>query len=224
MRKPQAILWDMDGTLIDSEPYWQQAEHDIVKAHGGVWSHEDALKLVGFDLHDAARVLQHHGVELPVNDIVDFLLTSVSNRIRNHVPWREHAAATLAWVKELNIPCALVTMSHSPVAHTFVDSAPPGTFAAVVTGDTAPRGKPHPDPYLHAAHQLGVDINQCIAVEDSPPGITSAMASGAHTIAIQAILPVKRRDRLSRIAELDQLTPALLDVVMNGGTVDYLTD
>ncbi len=223
MRTPQAILWDMDGTLIDSEPYWQQAEFDLVAQHGGVWTMDDALNLVGYDLHDAAKVLQHHGVDLEVDKIVNFLITTVSTRISRHVPWRDHAAETLAWVRHQRIPCALVTMSHTPIAQTFVDSAPHGTFDAVITGDMVPQGKPHPDPYVIAARTLGVDVTECIAIEDSPTGITSAMAAGARTIAIQAIIPVQPRPHLSRIQELDQLTPSVLDVVMHGATIDFLT-
>lgn len=114
-------------------------------------------------------------------------------------------------------------MSHTPIAQTFVDSAPHGTFDAVITGDMVPQGKPHPDPYVMAARTLGVDVTECIAIEDSPTGITSAMAAGARTIAIQAIIPVQPRPHLSRIQELDQLTPSVLDVVMHGATIDFFT-
>ncbi len=221
LRLPHAILWDMDGTLIDSEPFWQAAEYDVVASGGGVWTHEQALTLVGFDLMDAAHVLIAAGAPGTPEDVVKFLVERVSAQLRTAVPWREHAASTLAWVRELGIPCALVTSSYGPVAHAFADATVPGTFEVVVSGDVVKRGKPHPDPYLQAARALGVDATQCIAVEDSKTGITAALASGARTIGIEAIMPVEPAPGLSRIRSLDQLTPSVLDVVMRGGQVDF---
>jgi HAD superfamily hydrolase (TIGR01509 family) len=154
-------------------------------------------------------------------DVVAFLVERVSTQLRREVPWREHAAETLAWVRALGIPCALVTSSYGPVAHAFADTAAPGTFEVVVSGDVVERGKPHPDPYLQAARALGVDATQCIAVEDSRTGITAALAAGARTIGIEAITPVESAPGLSRIKSLDQLTPSVLDVVMRGGLIDF---
>jgi HAD superfamily hydrolase (TIGR01509 family) len=218
---PQAILFDMDGTLIDSEPFWQAAEYEVVESGGGIWTHEQALTLVGFDLMDAAHVLIAAGAPGSPEDVVAFLVERVSTQLRREVPWREHAAETLAWVRALGIPCALVTSSYGPVAHAFADTAAPGTFEVVVSGDVVERGKPHPDPYLQAARALGVDATQCIAVEDSRTGITAALAAGARTIGIEAITPVESAPGLSRIKSLDQLTPSVLDVVMRGGLIDF---
>lgn len=220
---PAAILWDMDGTLIDSEPFWQAAEFELVHSGGGTWTMDDALALVGSDLTEAAHVLIAAGAPLSVEGVVQFLVRTVSERIRSQVPWREHAQETLAWVRERSIPCALVTMSHGPIAQAMLDAINPDTFTCVVTGDMVERGKPDPLPYERAAQLLGVDIRQCIAVEDSATGITSALASGARTVGIEAVSPVQARPNLSRITTLSQLTPAVLDVIMRGGAVDFYT-
>lgn len=222
LRLPQAILWDMDGTLIDSEPYWQASEYALVESGGGTWTHEDVLALVGSDLVDAAHVLIAAGAPLSPEGVVEYLIERVSTEIRANVPWREHSAQTLAMVRGLGIRCALVTSSHGPVAQAFIDAVEPGTFEVVVTGDMVERGKPNPDPYLLAAKTLGVEVTECIAVEDSRTGIKAAMSSGARTVGIEAILPVEAQPGLSRISSLDQFTPALLDTVMRGGLVDFI--
>lgn len=218
---PDAILWDMDGTLIDSEPFWQAAEYDIVSAGGGTWTHQQALDLVGSALSHASVILAEAGAALTPAEIEKYLVERVSSDIRQHVPWRIHAAQTLANVKALGIPCALVTMSHGPIAQAFIDAAPQGTFDAVITGDMVERGKPDPQPYLMAAQHLGVDVSRCIAVEDSPTGIKSARASGARVIGIEAIVPVESALGMSRVKSLDQITPGVLDVLMRGGVVDF---
>lgn len=219
---PAAMLWDMDGTLIDSEPHWWAAERELVEQGGGSWTDADALKLVGSDLHNAARVLQEHGAALSIEGIVDFLNDYVGSRLAAEVPWRLHAQETLKRFGDLGIQNALVTMSHTPVVAGMLKATGPDTFATVVTGDTVAKGKPDPEPYLLAARNLGVDITQCIAIEDSPTGIASAYASGARTIGIQAVSEVPVLPGLSRVASLDQITPALLDIILCGGTVDFL--
>jgi HAD superfamily hydrolase (TIGR01509 family) len=218
---PAAILWDMDGTLIDSEPFWQAAEFDVVSAGGGTWTHEQAIALVGSDLTHASHVLSAAGAAMPPKEIEEYLVRRVSSQIRAEVPWRIHAADTLARIKALNLPCALVTMSHTPIAQAFTDVVAPNTFEVVVTGDTVEKGKPDPLPYVRAAELLGVDITRCIAVEDSPTGIASALASGARTIGIEAIVPVAAQPGLSRVKSLDQITSSVLDVIMRGGAVDF---
>lgn len=221
-RAPVALLWDMDGTLIDSEPHWWAAERELVESGGGRWTDDQALELVGSDLHAAARVLQACGAPLSVDEIVAYLNKTVGDKIAHEVPWRGHAQETLDRLQRLGLIHALVTMSHKPVARGLLAATGPGVFSTVVTGDIVSKGKPDPEPYLYAARQLGVDITQCIAIEDSPTGIASAYASGARTIGIQAISPVPVLPGLSRVQSLDQITPALLDIMMCGGTVDYI--
>jgi len=219
---PHAILWDMDGTLVDSEPLWQAMEKELVYSGGGQWTEADALALVGSPLHEAAIVLHNAGAPLAPELIVDELVSRVSAMVRAEVPWRQAGRETLQWVRKAGIPSALVTMSHAPIAQAMLDAITPGTFAAIVTGDEVTNGKPHPEPYLRAAELLGVDPRKCIAVEDSPRGIAAAMASGARTIGIVSVVPVKPQPGLSRVTELDQITPAVLDAIMRGETVDFV--
>ncbi len=182
---PSAVLWDMDGTLVDTEPYWIAEERTLVELHGGVWTDEHGRQLVGNDLMVSAEyILAHSPIELTPREVVDALLAGVVARVADHVPWRPGARELLAALVARGVPCALVTMSWESLASAVVSNLPKGSFAAVITGDVVSHGKPHPEPYLAAARRLGVDPGACIAIEDSPPGVASAVAAGIPTIAV----------------------------------------
>ncbi|WP_341272831.1 HAD family phosphatase [Xylanimonas ulmi] len=198
---PAAVLWDMDGTLVDTEPYWIAAEHALVDAHGGQWSHEQALQLVGNSLLASARILQDAGVRLEAEAIVDWLLDRVVDDVRRHTPWQPGARELLAALAEAGVPCALVTMSYRRLANVVAEQTA-GALRVVVAGDDVRLGKPHPESYLTAAELLGVPIERCVAIEDSPTGIASASASGARVLGVEAMVPVPRAPGLSRATSL----------------------
>jgi HAD superfamily hydrolase (TIGR01509 family) len=208
---PAAVFWDMDGTLVDTEPYWVDAEHEIVELHGGRWSEEYALQLVGHDLMDSARFIRAHSpVDWSPERIVDELLVRVVQRVREHVPWRPGARELLAALGAAGVPCALVTMSWASLAEAVVSALPAGSFAEVVSGDSVEHGKPHPEPYLAAAHRLGVHPPRCVAIEDSATGVRSAVAAGVPTVAVPHVVPVPEIPGAVRIETLVGLTPQTL--------------
>ncbi|GAB3583645.1 HAD family hydrolase [Calidifontibacter terrae] len=189
--RPAAVLWDMDGTLVDTEPYWIQAERDLVASFGGVWDDSLAHQLVGNPLLVSGQVIRDNSpVTLTPEEIVDWLLDSVIRQMREHIPWRPGAAELLNEAVAAGIPNALVTMSYASFAKVMLDALPAGTFQALITGDRVTNGKPHPEPYLAAAAALGVDPADCLAVEDSPTGARSAVAAGARTIAVPHVVSV----------------------------------
>nr|WP_255424257.1 HAD family phosphatase [Cellulomonas sp. HLT2-17] len=220
---PAAVLWDMDGTLVDTEPYWIAAEMELVEAHGGVWTHEDALGLVGNALLESAEILQAHGVDLGATEIIDFLVRRVAEAVTLSVPWQPGALELLTDLATAGVPCALVTMSYRMLTDALVAASPANAFGAIVAGDEVTFGKPHPEPFLRAAALLGVEVRDCVALEDSPPGIASALASGARTIGIEVMVPVPPQPGLSRIGSLTTLTLADLGRVASGQTLDRLT-
>lgn len=208
--RPAAVLWDMDGTLIDTEPYWMAAERDLVADFGGTWSEEHAHAIVGFDLLDAARFIAANSpVDLAPAEIVERLLDGVIGRLALGIPWRPGARKLLEEVNGLGIPCALVTMSWRRFVEPVLAQLPPDTFAAVVTGDEVSMGKPHPEPYLRAASLLGVSADQCVAIEDSPTGVASARAAGCAVVGVPNILEIKDqpgvwiRDSLTQVSAQD---------------------
>jgi HAD superfamily hydrolase (TIGR01509 family) len=180
---PAAVLFDMDGTIVDTEPYWMDAEVELITSWGGSWTHEDGLQVVGSGLWDSALIFRSRGVDLEPQQIIDHLTDRVLERIEERVPWRPGARELLAEIRKAGIPTALVTMSISRMAHRIVDAMPGGSFDVVVPGDGIP-AKPLPDPYLIAAERLGIDARDAVAIEDSEPGVASAVASGAATIAV----------------------------------------
>ena len=203
------MLWDMDGTLVDTEPYWIEVERELVEAHGGSWGAEDAMELVGNDLLVSAGLLRDRGgIDLPVERIVDHLLDGVLTRVRRAVPWRPGALELLAELRAHDVRCALVTMSYEVLVEPVLATLPPGSFDAVVTGDNVAHGKPHPEPYLHAARLLGVDPAACVAIEDSGPGAASAEAAGCRVLVVENHVPVDRGPGRVFLPTLDGLSPA----------------
>ena len=207
MTEVAAVLWDMDGTLVDTEPYWIAAEFELAERHGGDWSHEHALNLVGNDLLVSGRYIREHmGIDLEPAVIVEELLTSVTAQVERAVPWRPGALDLLAGLGERGIPRALVTMSWRSFVAPVLAALPTGTFDAVVTGDVVSQGKPHPEPYLKAARDLGVDPADCLAIEDSNTGARSAEAAGCTVVVVPHHVPVLPGDRRVFAESLADLT------------------
>lgn len=200
----------MDGTIVDSEPYWMAEEEALVAAAGGRWSHDDALELVGNDLLVSARIiLERTPVTGTPEEVVESLLSGVVARMTEVMPWRPGAPELLTALGELGVPSALVTMSWTALADVLLGRLPEDTFAAVVTGDQVRLGKPHPEPYLEAARRLGVDPARCVAIEDSPTGAASATAAGVPTIVVPHIVEVPAMPGAVQV-------PSLVDVDVRG--------
>ena len=188
---PAAVLWDMDGTLVDTEPYWIEAEFELVQEHGGSWSHEHALNLVGSDLLDSGRYIREHaGIDVEPAQIVEELLDKVVVRVERTVPWQPGAAELLADLRAHDVRCGLVTMSYRRFVWPILERLPEGTFEVVVTGDAVSQGKPHPEAYLKAISLLGVSAADTLAIEDSNTGTRSAVAAGCTVLVVPNHVPV----------------------------------
>lgn len=192
----------MDGTLIDTEPYWITAETDLADRFGIDWTYEDGISLVGNPLDVSAQVLIDRGVRLESREVTSTLVAQVSARARAHMPWMADARGLLDEIVAAGVPCALVTMSVGALVDAFLESAG-NVFEVIVTGDQVDRGKPDPEAYLTAAQRLGVDPRECVAIEDSPAGMRSARDSGAVTIGVRRHVPLPSLSAASRVASLD---------------------
>jgi HAD superfamily hydrolase (TIGR01509 family) len=203
----EAVLWDMDGTLVDTEPYWIESEFELVEKHGGRWSREHALNLVGNDLLDSGRYIREHGgVDLAPSEIVEELLDRVVERVERRVPWQPGAVELLTDLRAHGVRCALVTMSYRRFVEPILADLPEGSFEVVVTGDAVAQGKPHPEPYQKAAAVLGVPTRRTVAVEDSNTGARSAEAAGCTVLVVPnhvPVLPGERRVLRDTLVGLD---------------------
>ncbi|MDO5634191.1 MAG: HAD family phosphatase [Micrococcus sp.] len=197
----RAVLWDMDGTLIDTEPVWNAVQSALVADHGGQWSEELAHRLVGQPLDVGARHLQEAGVELGIAEIIEHTMGHVAEHVRRAVPWRPGARDLLEAQAAAGIPGALVTMSHALLAQTLAERAPHGSLGVVVTGDQVQHGKPDPEAYLLALQRLGLPsapaghaadsgLPGLLAIEDSPVGVRAARAAGLRTLGVPSVLPL----------------------------------
>lgn len=185
---PAAVFWDMDGTLVDTEPYWMRAEHELVAQFGGTWDTTKALSVVGKSLWRTAEALQAEGVALEAGLIIQTLTDRVLQQVDEQFPWRPGAEELLRDLRRHAIPTALVTMSIRRMAERVADSVPFHAFDTIVSLDDVVEGKPHPEPYQRAAQLLGVPIADTVALEDSPTGVASAVAAGTVTIGVPHML------------------------------------
>lgn len=200
-----AVLWDLDGTIVDTEPLWMAAEHRLAAEHGKIWTEEDALQLVGNSLIASGEYIRDKlEVDLSAEQIVDYLVESLAGSLREHIEWRPGARELISALDALGVPQALVTMSYTAIAEPIAAVLP---FGAVVTGDAVSRPKPHPDPYLLAAERLGVDASLCLAIEDSRTGATSANAAGCDVLVVPHFVTVPEAERRVLIPTLAGMTP-----------------
>ena len=192
----KAVLWDLDGTLVDTEPYWIAAEFAMAERYGARWSREHALNLVGNDLIESGRYIREHmALDVSPEQVVEELLDGVVALVAEGVPWRPGAVDLLDALVAAGVPCGLVTMSYERLVAPILEHLPPESFRVIVTGDGVEQGKPHPEPYLTAAAALGVPAGSCLAIEDSNTGADSAEAAGCSVLVVENHVRVARGGR-----------------------------
>ncbi|MEI8066060.1 MAG: HAD family phosphatase [Actinomycetes bacterium] len=201
--KIEAVLFDMDGTLIDSEPYWLSSEIELMAEFGYIWRTSDQaaclggpLERVGQYMSDLARGQRdgdyfHHS-----------LVERVSEKFHSGIAIVPGGLEILRDVKAANIPMALVSASPRVLVQAAIDSFPEPFFATSVSSSDVLQTKPHPESYLKAAEALNVNIENCLVIEDSLTGVHSGMASGAWVIAIPHIVPIEAAARVRLVTSL----------------------
>lgn len=193
---PAAVLFDMDGTLIDSEHLWLAAEIDVMKDMGATWTSADQAHCLGGPLERvAAYMAERSGSDRSPAQIGDALLDSIEEQMRSSpLSWRPGAAQLLGSCLADSIPRVLVTASWARLVDALSDRIAQefggDPFTSVVAGDHVRNSKPHPEPYVMAAARVGSDPEHCLAIEDSPTGVRSAIAAGCKVIAVPHLAPV----------------------------------
>ena len=221
-RRLRGVLWDMDGTLVNTEPRWIEGQKLLASEFDILWKDEDALSTVGRPMPVSAALLRERGVPLTVEQIIERQLAHVVASLADGIPWLPGAYDLLMALRDSGVPCALVTMAYRPVAERVAAGAPEGTFAAVVAGDDVTHGKPHPEPYLTGADRIGLDPVDCVAVEDTLNGTLSAEAAGCAMLTVRGVTPVPAAPGRSRVASLTEVSPEMLGRIVRGEVIDTL--
>lgn len=201
-----AVLFDMDGTLVDSEEVWKAAEVEVAAALGGVWTSEDHRRSLGSATAAVRRLIELSGTSSGFAEILAMLNAAFGRRLVAGPPPRPGAAELVAEVAASTVPTALVTATGRALVGPVIQRLGLHHFDAVVTGDDVTHIKPHPEPYERAARLLGVDPTRCVAVEDSAVGAASAQAAGCLTVAVPHLVPLTPqpgRVVVRSLAELD---------------------
>ncbi|MFF1961545.1 HAD family hydrolase [Streptomyces sp. NPDC058220] len=191
MRTPAAVLFDMDGTLVDTEVLWWETADEIAAGLGHRLTAADAPEVVGRAVADTAAHLVRVTGAACAETVATELAGSFFRRVEAGAPLRPGARRLLAELERAEVPFALVSASPRAV----VDSVVAGSladvrFAFTLSADDTVRTKPHPDPYRVAAERLGVGPGACVAIEDSPDGSASAQAAGCAVLVVPSLLPV----------------------------------
>lgn len=193
---PAAVLWDFDGTLVDTEPIWAEVQLALLAEHGVSWSHERMAELVGMSAEDTAELLAGViGDPAAAPELLRRTEDAVAHRMGSALPWLPGARRLLEEAAAAGLRGAVVTASSrkimAPVAHLL-----PASIEFVVTCDDVERPKPHPDGYLEAMRRLGVSPREVLVVEDSVPGTLAALAAGAIVYAVPALARLEPHPKL----------------------------
>ncbi len=216
MSKLQAIFFDHDGTLVDTEPLWAQAKTQVTADFGGAWTEADTLATLGRPARETLERMQALGVDLPKAQVYELLKKAMGQLMAAQpVTFLPGVLPLLEEVAAAGLPTAIVTNGTWEVASRTAAQAPEGLFKALVTDEQVSRAKPDPEPYLLAAQKLGVDPAFCVALEDSPSGAQSAQAAGMKVLVLPGISPVPAELGHARYAHED-LTLAHLRALIEG--------
>lgn len=208
----QAVLFDMDGTLVDSEKVWAVGLDGLASHYGGVLSVAARQAMVGTSMAESMRIL-HADIGQPWRDpvfSVDWLETRVKQLFGEGLVWRAGAQELLGRVRAAGIATALVTATRRHVVDVALLSIGAEHFDVVVAGDEVASAKPHPDPYLTAAALVGADPRRCVAVEDSPNGIRSAQAAGCAVLGVPCEVELRPSERVTIVSSLVDVDVAYL--------------
>ena len=212
----RAVLFDMDGLLVDSEPLWFVAEAAVMARLGGQWGEADQQALIGGSLdRTVSWLLAKAAAPASREDVARWLVDEMAALIlARGLPLQPGAGPLLAALDAVGVPCALVTASSRAIMDAVL-TVTGLSFDVTVCGEDVRRGKPDPEPYLLAAARLGVPAAGCVVLEDSPTGIAAARAAGCPVIAVPSV-PVPPRPGLITVDSLEEVGFDRLEGIMTG--------
>jgi HAD superfamily hydrolase (TIGR01509 family) len=187
----QAVLVDMDGTLLDSEKVWDIALADLAAWLGGDLSATARRHMVGSSMARSVAILHADlGIEADPESSAAYLTERTAELFHTDLVWKPGAHELLVTLRSGGVPVALVTSTRRYLTEIALDTLGRKYFAATVCGDEVKRPKPHPDPYLRAAELVAADPARCLAIEDSPLGIAAAEQAGCAVLAVPSEVPI----------------------------------
>lgn len=224
----KAVLFDMDGTLVDSEKLWDLAMHQLYARFGAVMTPEVRASTVGGSAESVIRIVYTDlGLDPDPDDMAataDWLHGATGDLFDAGLPWCDGARELLDAVAAAGIPMALVTNTRRALTERALETIGRDYFTASVCGDEVARGKPHPDPYRRGADLLGLTPGECLAIEDSVTGAASAEVAGCPVLVVPNDVEVplsSRRRRVDSLVGLDveSLRAIFADLQSGGGRV-----
>ncbi|MEU6808657.1 HAD family phosphatase [Streptomyces sp. NPDC046831] len=212
----QAVLLDMDGTLVDTEGFWWDVEVEVFAALGHTLDDSWRHVVVGGPMsRSAGFLIEATGADITLAELSVLLNRGFEDRIVGAgLPLMPGAARLLAELSEHGVPTALVSASHRRIIDRVLTGLGAHHFALTVAGDEVARTKPHPDPYLLAAAGLGADPARCAVVEDTATGVAAAEAAGCHVVAVPSVSPIEPAHRRTVVTSLEQVDLTFLRGLM----------
>jgi HAD superfamily hydrolase (TIGR01509 family) len=225
-RRLAAVLFDMDGTLVDSEKIWQQALEELADRLGGDLPPAIRASMVGTTTPEAIamlftaigpRAIAASGAD--PESAATWLEDRVAILFTDGLTWRPGARELLGAVRAAGLPTALVTATAKDLVDIMLGTIGRENFEAIVTDDDVIDGKPHPEPYASAAAAIGVAPGDCVAIEDSPTGIASALAAGCVVVAVPAEVDLSPIAGVTHVRSLTDVDVGFLAATVAGQPV-----
>ena len=202
-----AVFFDMDGTLVDSEPLWLQAEIEIMHEVGCTWTAEDQIACLGGPRAKTEKMMQEKsGNRLPNGYFGEQLDNLMEKKLAEDLRIYDGALDLIESCKGHGLKVGLVTASGSRLMNVVLGNFPDNIFDVVVSGDDVSKSKPNPEPYLQAAKFLSVDITKSVVIEDSVTGVTAGLASGAQVIGIPHLVQLPINPNLRLVNQIGDLS------------------
>ncbi|MFI6487368.1 HAD family hydrolase [Streptomyces sp. NPDC050564] len=202
----EAVLLDMDGTLVDTEGFWWDVEVEVFRSLGHVLDESWRHVVVGGPMtRSAGFLIEATGADIPLAELTVLLNDGFEDRIGRSLPLMPGAARLLAELAAHEIPTALVSASHRRIIDRILSSIGPQYFALTVAGDEVERTKPFPDPYLLAASGLGALPARCAVIEDTATGVAAAEAAGCQVVAVPSVAPIAPAARRTVVTSLEEV-------------------
>ncbi|ADI11587.1 putative hydrolase [Streptomyces bingchenggensis BCW-1] len=213
----QAVLLDMDGTLVDTEGIWWDTEVSIFAELGHALAEEYREVVVGGPMtRSASFLIKATGADIALAELTGLLNSRFTELIDGTVPLLPGARRLLTELAAHGVPTALVSASHRRVMESVLRSIGPEHFALTVAGDDIGRTKPHPDPYLFAAAGLGADPARCVVVEDTVTGVTAAEAAGCQVVAVPSLVMIEPAVGRTVVGSLEEVDVPFLRTLITG--------